>query len=658
MDNKLIKTTKRSRHKKTIPLTLSDKYELLASLMDHIPDVIYFKDKKGRLVMVNEAYARGTGLKMQEIIGKTDFDFFPKKRAEKMAKDDLRVLRTGKPLIDRVERATRIDGVDNYVSTTKMPRRNAKGEIVGLVGITRDITRRTQIRSLREEKARIEKKLEALKEINKIKSEFVSVVSHELRTPLAIIKEAVGLVFDEIVGPVTSKQKEILIKAKDNVGRLSHIIDELLDMSRIERGSFKLHYSLLNFNDLLKSSSEFFQRLAQSKEITLEYSLPRQDINLFIDAHRVNQVVTNLINNAIKFTEIGGNIKVEIKLLENKVRVGVIDTGIGIAKKNLNHLFDKFIQVSKGAEASRKGVGLGLSIAKELVDKHGGEIWVESKIGVGSKFFFTLPRFRSAEVLERSIRDRVNELLDRDVSIYLINLLMVNFKEFKKRLKISPKKLFSDLDNIIETILKRFAHSRHKEKPEIALCDHRNGEYSILLPEIKEDQALKISKLIRDGIKQYFIKNKSENVFIDLGILSYPSKIEPHRTEHLPANVSIKRIYIGSEIRRFRRVAYQANIEILFSPNQAEAAQTVDISQGGVCFLSERVLKTDAQVEIKLKLPNTKTTVLAKARVAWITVLGRSSYKNIGKYKVGLEFTQLKVKDKTTLIKFIKSTSK
>lgn len=635
---------------------LADKYRLLTELMNHIPDVIYFKDKKGRLVMVNETYAKGAGLKPEEIIGKTDFDFFPKKRAEKMAKDDLYVMRSGKPLVDKVERATRIDGVDNYVSTTKIPRYDEHGRVTGLIGITRDITHRMQLTRLREEKTHVEKKLEALKELSRMTSEFVSVVSHELRTPLAVIKEALMLVFDGTAGPISDKQKEMLAKAKNNIGRLGSIIEELLDLSRIQSGRFKLHYSLINLNDLLNESCDFFKKMAQDRGINLQYSLPKAGINLFVDADRTNQVLTNLISNAIKFTEQGGKIKVEVKILETKVRLGVIDTGIGITKKDLAKLFNRFVQVSKVKDLEKKGVGLGLSIVRELVERHGGEIWAESKLGVGSKFYFTLPRFHSTEVLEKQVRDRINVLLDRDISLYLINLLIVNFRSFWKRMKVGPNRLFVDLDSIIKETFKAFC-GKYQEKPQIARQDYQRGEYSILFPEVTEEEANRISKVLKDRMGKYFIEHKLENVFIDLGILSYPPRAGLPTTEKLPANVHIKRIYIGSEIRRFKRVRYKADIELLLAKNIKHTAQTVDISEGGVCLVSERQLETDAQVDVNLRLHKEEGYIHARARVAWIKGIERPRGKKKTAYKVGLEFIKPKNKDKRILAKFIKSIS-
>ncbi len=639
----------KTKKKKINYKDLEYKYNLLSDLMEHIPDVIYFKDKKGKLIMVNHAHAKGLGLKPEQVVGKSDFDFFPKDRAELMAKDDRRVIKTGKPIIDKVERATRPDGIDNYSSTTKIPRYNSEGNIVGLIGITRDITHRAQVKSLQEEKARIQKKLDALEEVTNMKSEFVSVVSHELRTPLAIIKEAVMLVFEQLVGPINPKQKEILAKAKNNVERLKNIVDELLDISRIERGTWKLHYSLLNLNDLLRDSSDFFRKLAQEKGIRLEYTLPRDQVNIFVDAGRINQIVSNLISNAIKFTEENGEIRIEVRVLETKVRIGVMDTGIGIAKHDFPNLFKKFVQVSKSERAERKGVGLGLAIVKELVEKHGGEIWAESRLGVGTKLYFTLPLFYTEKALNKDIRDSVNNLLQKGSSVYLINLLIVNFKEFKKRTRVKPRRLFEDLKIIVDGSLERF-HKKGKKAPQVVLEDYRSGEWGILVPETEEGKVNEVCGLLRDRMREYFTKNKLKDVFINLGILSYSRDEQGVLSKQLLANIHINKIYIGSEVRRFKRVSYRTNIEVVHSEDKTESSQTMDISEGGVCFLSERQLVTDAPVRVRLSLPRSKKPVDIKARVAWRrSIKEEGSKEGAGRYKVGLQFVGLKGKDKSRL---------
>jgi len=636
------KTTRITEPKHMEFVELKNKYQLLKDLMDFIPDVIYFKDVKGKFIMVNQAHAVGLGVKPEALVGKTDFDLFSRDRAIKMIEDDANVMSTGKPIIDKVERATRTDGVDNYVSTTKIPRYDHKGKVIGLIGITRDITRRMQFERLRKDKNSIQKKLESLEEVSAMKSEFISAVSHELRTPLAVIKQLVTIVFNEVVGRVNYKQKGALQKTLDNVERLKKIIDDLLDVSRIERNTLKLHYSLVDVVDLLKDSASFFTQLAAEKNISLKYSYPKEPVNVFIDVDRIRQVISNLISNAIKFTMDGGMIKVEVKILEAKVRIGVIDTGIGISNADLPSIFNKFIQVSKLAGTDNKGVGLGLSISKKLVERHKGEIWVESKVGVGSRFYFTLLRFYTLDMLGKSLRDRVGKLIKSGVSMHFVSLLILNCNEFRKRMRIGSKPLFKDLHAILDSVLKN-VKSKDIDKRAMSVISPQAGKFSIILPEVSNRQAANISRLLKYKIKQYFASNKVQDIFITVGSLSYSQKVFSHDDGLSPSRFSIKEIYIGSEMRRFKRMSFKTNIKLFLPEEKVELSESVDVSIGGVCLVIKRLLKTDSQLKLSFVFPENKEVIIvAKVRVAWIRKIDLLFGEDAGKYKVGLEFINLK----------------
>ncbi|MDP8290532.1 MAG: ATP-binding protein [Candidatus Susulua stagnicola] len=629
------------------------KYKLFSDLMEHTPDVIYFKDNKGRILMVNKAYTKGLKTTVKKVIGKTDFDFFSKKRAEVMAKDDEQVLKDGKLIIDKIERATRHDGIDNYVSTTKVPRYDDKGKIVGLIGITRDITRRMHLEQVWKEKVRIEKKVEMLEGMNRLKSEFISSVSHELRTPLAIIKQLVSLIYDGTVGEINSKQKEILMKTGNNIKRLKKIIDEVLDISRIERGALKFNYTLINLNDLIEESADFFKGIAKDRGIDLSYKVPNKQVNIFIDCDRVNQIIFNLIDNAIKFTEDQGKIRIEIKILETKVRIGVIDTGIGVTKAGMNELFNKFVQVSQKASAEKKGIGLGLSLVKELVERHGGEIWVESKLGVGSKFYFTLPRFYKLDILDNNIKDQINNLLDKGKTIYFISVLIINYREFKFRTKVKSKKLFNDLEDIIDQVFSEVCKFKGK-KPQIVKMDTVNGQCNIIFPNATEEKAIIVSEMVKDRIKNYFSEHQVKNIFVTVGIMPYPTPDESLTTKRLPANIHIKEMYIGSKIRRFKRISYEPNVDIILSKDEIEPSKAVDISRGGICLVTKISLAVDSEVDIKFELPRNRQFIQTKARVAWVKNLDRCPKEKFDRNKIGLEFIKLKTKIPQIFLKELK----
>jgi len=630
---------------------LSERCKLLEGLMDNIPDVIYFKDKSGKLILVNKAHAQGLGLSPDKVVGKTDFDFFSKDRAKAMAKDDEHVLKTGKPIIDKIERATRPDGIDNYVSTTKIPRFDEKGRVIGLVGITRDITKRMRLEGLSKEKGALEKRMEALQELNRMKSELISVVSHELRVPLAIVKEAVMIIFDGIAGEINDKQKNILTKAKDNIERLKKIIEDLLDMSRIEQGTLKLHYSLVNLNELITNHEDFFKKFAAEKGITLAYDLPKEEVNIFIDATRIMQVLNNLVNNAIKFTEQGGKIRIELKVMETKVRIGVIDTGVGISKEGLSRLFNKFVQVSNVPGADRKGLGLGLSIAKDLVNKHGGEIWAESKPGVGSRFYFTLSRFYTVRALNDKVKNKINGLLAKGITVNLINLLMINYSELKQEVKLGRDDFFAGVREIIGDNLDGFSPAIRKDA-QIVMPTSKDAEFSIIIPKAGKDDIAWFSDVLKDKIRQYLTLHvKTKDVFIALGLLTYPGKDKLHIAHDAPEFLHINEMYIGAEMRRYRRFKYNAEIAVI--NKRTFSARAVDISEGGVCFTSDIQLSTDEKIKIGLPQGRNRNILYLNGRVVWIQKIEEAGTR----HKVGIEFAGLSAEDKASLFGILRAVS-
>lgn len=229
------------------------------------------------------------------------------------------------------------------------------------------------------------------KQIEMNKTEFVSIASHELRTPLAIIKEGINLVLDEIPGKINEGQSEILSLSKTNIERLSRIINNLLDISKIESGKREVKRELLDMVSVVKHVVSTFDILAKEKGLTLSIISSKEQINLYADQDGLIQVFTNLIGNAMKFTE-KGQIEISLSDSESALECAVKDTGIGISKENLPKVFEKFRQFGQGPAFGEKGTGLGLSIAKAIVEMHKGKIWVESEIGKGTKFVFIIPK--------------------------------------------------------------------------------------------------------------------------------------------------------------------------------------------------------------------------------------------------------------------------
>jgi signal transduction histidine kinase/DNA-binding NarL/FixJ family response regulator len=257
-----------------------------------------------------------------------------------------------------------------------------------------------------------------LEKLEKLKSEFISIVSHELRTPLTSIKNSLDIILSGKAGEITKNMDNFLNMAKRNVTRLSGIINDLLDLSKIEAGKMEYRFEPLNVAEPINFVVSTFLNLAEQKNIKLEAEVEENLPVVYGDIQRLEQILSNLVSNAVKFTEDNGNINVSAKLIDAKnlnetafytdskilkpvelekeyVKISIKDTGIGIKQNDIPKVFDKFQQIENSLSRKVGGTGLGLSIAKQLIDAHKGYIWLESEEGRGSAFSFVLPVLNS-----------------------------------------------------------------------------------------------------------------------------------------------------------------------------------------------------------------------------------------------------------------------
>jgi len=251
-----------------------------------------------------------------------------------------------------------------------------------------------------------------LEKLEKLKSEFISIVSHELRTPLTSIKNSLDIMLSGKTGDITKIQDNFLNLAKRNVDRLSGIINDLLDLSKIEAGKMDFRFEPLNIAEPIEFVKSTFENLAEKKNIILTMKTTPDLPQVYGDIHRIEQVLSNLISNAVKFTPENGEITISAKKINassispdvintfsgkklslkgDYVKISVKDTGIGINDSDIPKVFDKFQQIESSLSREVGGTGLGLPIAKQLIEAHRGEIWLESEFKKGSKFSFILP---------------------------------------------------------------------------------------------------------------------------------------------------------------------------------------------------------------------------------------------------------------------------
>jgi NtrC-family two-component system sensor histidine kinase KinB len=274
-------------------------------------------------------------------------------------------LQTPSPLIQRF-----VANDERYFRPEAVPILNDDRQPIGVTLVLQDVTQ--------------------LRQQDEIKRGVISTVSHQLKTPLTSVRMAIHLLLEERVGPLTEKQAELLIAAREDSDRLHGILDNLLDLSRIESGRARLALEAVAVGTLAEEALEPFRRAAQDQGLTLDVEIPAGLPEVWADQSRIRHVFGNLLSNALRFTPPGGRITVAAEAEADRVRLSISDTGRGIPAPYLGQVFEPFFRVpDQGAET---GAGLGLAIVKDIVEAHGGSVGVESREGQGSKFFFSLRR--------------------------------------------------------------------------------------------------------------------------------------------------------------------------------------------------------------------------------------------------------------------------
>lgn len=350
----------------------------IENLVDNAADMIVCTDLEDKILTWNRGAELIFGYPKGEIIGQSLSRLVPPERAHELEELRAKVQYSG-PLRDLEVQSVRGDGTLVYLSLSVSPIKDAEGKVVGLLRVAKDIS----------DKKRFERRL---KELDRMKTDFVSNVSHELRTPLTAIKGSVDNMLDGITGSLNEKQIRYLERIKSNADRLGRLITDLLDLSKIEAGKIELNPQRLFADALVREVVEVLRGVAAQKLIALDVVGFAGPVQVWADRDKVVQILMNLVGNAIKFTPPQGEVKIAIADSgRDWVTFSVIDTGPGIPRDEAAKIFDKFYQIERPSNAKAKGTGLGLAISKALVEMHGGKIWIESGTPGGSIFSFSLP---------------------------------------------------------------------------------------------------------------------------------------------------------------------------------------------------------------------------------------------------------------------------
>jgi len=364
---------------------LRDTEAIYHSLVESLPINLFRKDRDGHFTFANKLFCNELGVSQSELIGKTDFDFFPHEDATKYRANDAAVIEQGKPFEDVEEHRTP-DGKELFVHVLKVPFFDSDGNPIGVQAVYWDVTARIMA------ERQMEHARQAAEHANQAKSDFLANMSHEIRTPMNAIMGMTELVLSSELTMDQREHLEIVQGASDS---LLALIDDILDFSKIEAGKLDLESTPFSLGERLGDTMKTLALRAHQKNLELAFRIAKDVPRVVVgDSHRIRQIIVNLVGNAIKFTE-QGEVVLDVSLVEAedtevKLHFVVADTGIGISAKQQKTIFQAFEQADTSMTRRFGGTGLGLAISSRLVQLMGGRLWVESEQGVGSQFHFEL----------------------------------------------------------------------------------------------------------------------------------------------------------------------------------------------------------------------------------------------------------------------------
>ncbi len=403
---------------------LSRTRDYLEAVVKNSPDMIITTDRKTNIVKFNPGAEAMLGYAKEEVIGASVERLYPNssERRELMKE----VNKFGSVINYATKLITKSgDLLDISLSLSQL--KDKEGEVIGTVGISKDITEQKRLEDeLKHSNIQLAQKIEEVKKIDKMKSDFLSIVSHELRTPLTSIIGFSKMIlrrFEKNIMPLIQDSGQKVLnsaeKIKENLGivvsegnRLSRLINNLLDLAKIEAGKIEWNITRCSLEDICRSAVNSVQSLADEKGLTLKVEAEDHLPKTNADHDRLIQVVTNLLSNAIKFTD-EGSVNCRLKKIGNYIEVRVIDSGIGLKPEDLPKVFEKFKQVGDTLTNRPKGTGLGLPICKEIIEAHKGKIWVESEYGKGCRFVFTVSPVKAAKEITVEKSRLLQEIKDK-----------------------------------------------------------------------------------------------------------------------------------------------------------------------------------------------------------------------------------------------------
>jgi len=536
-------------------------------ILNSLSEMVVFMDPESKIIWMNKASLDHLSLKFEAIIGRRYEDIYSLYEKNPGKSPVLKAVESGNEELGEVITQ---DGKVWMIRAS--PVKDKNGRITGILQTGLDITEHK-----RSEEKLIQAKLEA-EAANRTKSEFLANMSHELRTPLNSIIGFSDILLEKVFGELNERQLKYLNNISTSGKHLLELINDILDLSKVEAGKMELHYSEFSIDSVFEEVRAILTPLAQTKSLEINFNIESGFTTLQADRSRLIQILYNLASNAIKFTQEGGKVSVSCMKSGRLALISVMDTGIGISSEDQKKLFQPFTQIDASASRQYCGTGLGLALVKKIVNLHKGDIWVESTIGKGSIFTFSIP-------LRKTVESRkANEVELEDV--------ILDFEKNKAE-ALSVKEFIEDFQGDIE-LPKIYPPEREDERQGLVLVVDDDKNSSELLSIVLREAGYSVAFLFNGkGVLEVAKKLKPDIITLDVFLPDTNGWLVLRQLKNDPQTASIPVLIVSMTNNNELGIALGATYSFTKPIKRAEVVSSLKEITSKFRFESPRVLIVD-----------------------------------------------------------------
>lgn len=499
------------------------------TIIDSMADSLIVLNLERKIVGINQATIDLFEYKKEELLNSPITIIFPGSEALFIGKKIKELERKG-PVRNYVAVCHAKSGSKLPISLSMAHLVDKEKKVTGIVCVSKDMREvkrnMQQLRDLatiadrtatiqREKAKELAELNERLEKASRAKSEFLVNMSHELRTPLNSVIGFSEVLLSKTFGGINEKQEEYLNDIADSGKHLLSLINDILDLSKVEAGREELHVREFDLANLMEESIALFQEKAVKYNLVLSLKMDEKIKNILADRRKIKQIIFNLMSNATKFTPAGGRIILQSKEEEEEYLISVADTGKGIAKENQEKIFEKFQQLDAGYKKKYAGTGVGLALVREFIHMHKGRVWVESELGKGANFIFSVPKDLDYKIFRIYMDEAFSQAMIEGLFLAFI-MVKLRLQEGEKTEDVLINQIIEDIEQVINKALYR---------PEDKLFKLRYGYCAVVLGKTGRDSVEVVFDRVKEGIDKYILTRRMEERDLEVQMFTYPEEV-------------------------------------------------------------------------------------------------------------------------------------